>query len=187
MTLFELGLWEAGTVREAWDSWEPPDAVVEATIRGVFAEQNVVGFYGDPAAGWQGMLVRLEAEYAPRMKKGASASSAHPFHWWMTGGRSSVNEQILLNFEQAVLTGGLSHDGSNGLAAHVLHAYRGLEHGRLKLVKRTKDAEDKIDAAVAAVLAYAAASDALAKGAQRSTRSVTVPASNKRRKMVVSG
>jgi phage terminase large subunit-like protein len=82
----------------------------------------------------------------------------------MTGGRGRLVAQALEQFHSAVVDGELTHDGSLVLTPHVLNARRRTTSGHLHIGKSHPDSPNKIDAAVAAVLAWQARLDALAKG-----------------------
>lgn len=165
--LFELGVWEqpAGATGE---KWSPPVPVILAAVKEAFDNFSVVGFYADPAK-WESHVVSWEAEFGSRLK--VKASRANPVSWWMTGGRSVQTVRALEQFRSAVLDGELSHDGSSPLTRHVLNArmMRGNRAGQI--AKEHPDSPNKIDAAVAAVLAYQARLDAVAAGAGTKTKS----------------
>ena len=82
----------------------------------------------------------------------------------MTGGRSTAVEKAVEQFEGAVRNQDLKHTNSAALTRHVLNARRRLSHGRLALGKESEYSTRKIDACVAAVLAWQARADALAGG-----------------------
>jgi phage terminase large subunit-like protein len=84
----------------------------------------------------------------------------------MTGGRSGLVARALEQFHSAVVDGELSHDGPVTLTRHVLNAVRHPVHPE-QIAK--PDERRKIDAAVAAVLAWQARLAAVAAGAVRST------------------
>lgn len=151
---------------EAWehpdnvDQWQVPTIEVEAKVRETFASYNVVGMYCDPAK-WESYVADWEARYGKRMKVGRPG---HPLEWWMTGGRSGVVAKALEQFHTAVVEGEMSHSGSSVLTRHILNARRKIRNGTSQIGKKHPDSEDKIDAAVAAVLAWQARLDAVAKG-----------------------
>lgn len=124
------------------------------------AAYNVVGFYADPAK-WESYVADWEARYGAKLKVGRKG---HPIEWWMTGGRSHLVAKALEQFHTAVVQGEMTHSGSSVLTRHVLNARRKIRNGTLQIAKKHPDSEDKIDAAVAAVLAWQARIDARAKG-----------------------
>lgn len=151
---------------EAWEhpdnveEWQVPTIEVEAKIKETFAGFNVVGFYADPAK-WESYVVDWEARYGKRLRVGRPG---HPIEWWMTGGRSGMVAKALAQFHTAVVEGEMSHNGSSVLTRHILNSRRKIRNGTLQIAKKHPESEDKIDAAVAAVLAWQARLDAVAKG-----------------------
>lgn len=147
--------------------WQVPTAEVDAVVKETFGSYNVVGFYADPAK-WESYVADWEARYGKQLKVGVST---RPIQWWMTGGRTHLIAKALEQFHTAVVEGEMSHNGSSVLTRHVLNARRKVRAGTVQISKTHPDSEDKIDAAVAAVLAWQARVDALAKGigAQRTT------------------
>jgi hypothetical protein len=151
-----LGCWQA---REGEDTWEVPEALVDAAVRDAFKRFRVVGFYADPA-GWQSQLGTWEQDFGRRLK--VKASNDHPTHFWAS--RSSVMVRALAAFEEAVCNGDMTHDGSYRLTEHVLNARRNpTPRAGLQIAKEYPDSPRKIDAAVAATLAWSARLDAIAK------------------------
>jgi hypothetical protein len=170
--LFEIGVWEAGDIPshgagpaldgcDCWKCWEPPIVEIEAAIDQYFRDYVVAAFYADPGKDWRSHVNAWEAKYGQRVQ--FSASPNHPFEWWMTGGRAGLVERAIEQFESAVKNHDLTHDGSYGLTRHVLNARRRFSHGKLALAKENDYSPKKIDAAVAAVLAYQARLDALVR------------------------
>jgi phage terminase large subunit-like protein len=82
----------------------------------------------------------------------------------MTGGRSGLIQRAIEQLEGAIRNGDMTHDGSSALTRHVLNARRRLRSGKLTLQKEHDYSIKKIDAAVAAVLAWQARLDAIAAG-----------------------
>ena len=163
--LFKLGVWEVADVKAQWLGWEPPITEIESAIAAAFKRFRVVGFYCDPAKDWRPYVNKWEATYGPKLPdKAARVSRNHPFEWWMTGGRSGLIERMLESFEGAVRNGDLSHEDDVELTRHVLNARRQIRAGKLVIVKESGKSTKKIDAAVAACLAWQARLDALAAG-----------------------
>lgn len=168
--VFEIETWEQPDGPAGAD-WRVPTAQVDAKVREVFARHNVVGFYADPAK-WEGYVAAWEAAYGPKLK--VQASRSNPIEWWMTGGRSILIARALEQFHSAVVDGEMTHDGSSTLSRHVLNARRRVNRNALHIGKEHPDSPRKIDAAVAAVLAWQARLDALAAGVP-TTRARRVP------------
>lgn len=164
--LFEVGVWEAGD--NAWDEWSPPLVEIEAALRTAFHRWNVVGFYADPAKDWRSYVNKWEAEYGAKVT--VKARRDHPFEWWMTDGAAGKVQAAVEALEGAIRNGDLTHSGEHALTRHVLNARRRLGRGKLKLGKSNDYSPDKIDAAVAAVLAWQARLDALAGGVTQQPR-----------------
>lgn len=165
--IFELGVWEQPNGAAGQD-WRVPTVEVDAAVQHAFTAYRVVGFYADPAL-WETFVASWEARYGPQLA--VSASRANPIEWWMTGGRAGQIVQALNQFHGAVLDGELSHDGSYTLTRHVLNARRRVTRSGVQIAKEHPESRRKIDAAVAAVLAWQARLDAVAAGGERPARS----------------
>jgi hypothetical protein len=160
--LFELGVWEAPDIQSQWKDWEPSIVEVEAALLRAFNTYDVVGFYADPAKDWRSHVNAWEAKWGPRCRLKAGAN--HPFEWWMTGGRASLVERAVEQLEGAIRKRDITISGEFRLVQHLRNARRRITNGKLALGKENDYSPHKIDAAVAAVLAYQARLDALAKG-----------------------
>lgn len=158
--LFEIGVWEQPTGPVGLD-WQVPVLEVEAALHMAFDRWSVVGCFADPAK-WESYLAAWEAKYHARLR--VRASRDHPMHWWMTGGRSALIVRALEQFHGAVVDGELTHDGSYALTRHVLNARRRPKRSGVEIAKEHPDSARKIDAAVAAVLAWQARLAAVAAG-----------------------
>jgi hypothetical protein len=155
--LFELGVWQAG--RDEVD-WTPPEPVIDAAVCDAFKRFRVVGFYADPAL-WEARVADWEQRYARRLKVKAGT---HPMRWPTS--RSSAVVAAAASFEEAVVNGDLTHDGSYRLTEHALNARRVVvARSGIGVGKEHKDSSRKIDAIYAAMLAWQARLDALAKDA----------------------
>ena len=157
--LFELGVWEqpAGA---AGDGWQVPATEVEAAVAQAFARYTVVGFFADPSK-WEGNVAGWEARWHRQLK--VKATRDHPVEWWFSG-RVNVVVRALEQFHSAVVDGALTHDGSFALTRHVLNARRRPGRSGIQIAKEHPDSARKIDAAVAAVLAWQARLAAVAAG-----------------------
>lgn len=166
--LFEIRVWEAGPDKNTWPDWSPPILEVEAEISKCFERYSVAAFYCDPAKDWRSYVNAWEAKYANRLVKAngktVTVSRDHPFEWWMTGGRSGLIQRAIEQLEGAIRNGDATHDGAADLTRHVLAARRRMRAGKLTLQKEHDYSDKKIDAAVAAILAWQARLDAVAAG-----------------------
>ncbi|WP_330172958.1 terminase [Streptomyces sp. NBC_01498] len=158
--LFLLGCWEQPDGPFGQD-WQVPTVEVLTTVEDAFRDYNVVGMYADPAR-WESHIAKWEADHGRRLK--LKASTQHPIEWWMTGGRANHIVRALEKFRSSVVDGELTHDGSSVMTRHILNARRRESRSGLQIMKEHPDSPKKIDVAIAAVLAWQARVDAMAKG-----------------------
>jgi hypothetical protein len=155
--LFEIAVWEQPEGASA-GSWQVPTVEVDAAVRSTFEAYNVVGFYADPAK-WETYIASWEAQFGSRLR--VKSTRDHPIEWWMTGGRAGLTVRALEQFHSAVIDQEMTHDGSFALTRHALNARRRPSNAGLQIAKEHPDSHRKIDAVVAAVLAWQARLDAL--------------------------
>lgn len=163
--LFEL-LVENEPAGIAGKGWEVPVAKVDAAVHDAFQRYKVVGMYADPAK-WESYVAGWEASYGRKAK--AKVTGAHPFHYWMTGGRSGIIARAVAKFHSAILQQEVTHAGEASLFAHIVNTRRKATTQGIHMSKEHPQSENKIDAAVAAMLAWNARLDALAAGAMGRT------------------
>jgi len=161
--VFQIGVWEQPD-GPAGDDWKVPVTEVKAAVADTFKRYNVVGFYADPAL-WETHIAEWEAEYGKKLR--VKATKTNPIEWWITGGRSKAIVQALEQFHSGVIDRELTHDGSFTLTRHILNARREPTRSGMQIRKEHPDSARKIDAAMAAVLAYQARLDAVAAGPNR--------------------
>jgi phage terminase large subunit-like protein len=154
--VFQLRVWEQPE-GPAGNDWEVPTAEVDAEVRSAFSSYNVVGFYADPSL-WESYVAQWEAEYGPKLQVKMTAS--HPIEWWFS---SAKTHTALEQFHAAVVDREMTHDGAGALTRHMLNARRRVKGNYLQIAKEHKHSPRKIDAAVAAMLAWQARLDAVAK------------------------
>lgn len=164
---FPTSVWEQPGSWPRNKVWSPPVSEVEAAVAKAFGTWKVVGFYADPAM-WESYIAQWEAKWASQLL--VKSSRAHPIEWWMTGQRSVKTVQALEVFKNAVLDRELTYDGGLYLTSHMLHARMVPKGTGVQIAKPHPDSADKIDAAVAAVLAWQARIDAIAAGVLRRKR-----------------
>jgi hypothetical protein len=167
--IFEIRVWEQPD-GPAGEGWEIPTAEVDFEVRKAFETYNVVGMFADPAR-WESYIAMWESDYGKKLK--VKSSLNHPIEWWMTGNRSYLVVRAVEQFHSAVIDKELTHDGGLALTRHVLNARRRVGRSGLTIAKEHPDSRNKIDAAVAAVLAYQARLQALSKG--EATKATFVP------------
>jgi hypothetical protein len=156
--LFEIRVWEQP---EDEADWQVPAVEVEAEIVAAFKKYDVVGFYCDPAK-WEQTIGTWEATYGSRLK--VKATRDHPMQWWMTGGRATQTVKALERFHDAVVDKEITFGGTAALTRHLRNARRRLSRSGIQIAKSSPTSDKKIDAAVAAVLAFTARMDAVAAG-----------------------
>lgn len=166
--LFEIKVWEQPD-GPAGEDWEVPTAEVDYEVRRCFTEYKVVGFYADPAK-WESYIAQWEAEFGKKLK--VRSTQAHPIEWWMSGGRSYLVVRALEQFYSAVVQKELTHDGNRALTRHILNARRRAGRNGIQIYKEHPDSPNKIDAAIAALLAWTARVDAVSKDLARPQTSV---------------
>jgi phage terminase large subunit-like protein len=91
----------------------------------------------------------------------------------MSGNRSYLVVRALEQFQNAVVDKELTHAGDRATTRHILNARRRITRGGLTIAKEHPDSRNKIDAAVASVLAYQARLQALSKG--QATKNTFIP------------
>jgi phage terminase large subunit-like protein len=167
--LFEIRVWEQPD-GPAGEDWEIPTAEVDYEVRKAFETYKVVGMFADPAR-WESYIATWESDYGKNLK--IKSSQNHPIEWWMSGNRAYLVVRAVEQFANAVVDRELTHDGSLALTRHVLNARRRAGRSGITISKAHPDDRNKIDAAVAAVLAYQARLQALSKG--EATKATFVP------------
>lgn len=141
--------------------WEVPATEVDATVRECFRRFNVVGFYADPAR-WESYVADWEAAFGAKLK--VKASAKHPIAWWMLGARSVLVAKAIAQLHTAIINGEMTHNGSAALTRHMLNARVKIRGDQRHIGKEFPDSVNKIDKAVALVMAWQARMDAVAAG-----------------------
>lgn len=147
--LVPLASWERPR-GQAGEGWEVPRPEVDAEIADAIERFDVARAYFDPPF-WQTDIARWHSEFGDVIYE------------WPTASVSRIGP-ALERFRTDTLTGELSHDGDSMLARHIANARMVSTRGGYKLEKPGRRSEEKIDAAMAAVLAYEARSDANQSG-----------------------
>lgn len=177
--LFEVRVWEQPAGPQGKD-WTPNVVEVDAEVRACFERWRVVGFYADPS-GWAEYVAKWEADFGRRLKVKANQNA--PIAVWPRGKDSRVEEYVerlrlsIVNFDPERPE--LTHDGGATLVRHILNARRRTTRSGYLLYKAYPDSPEKIDAAYAAVMAWKARIDALAKGVS------AAPSERRKRKAVI--
>jgi hypothetical protein len=153
-----LGCWERPEGPDA-EGWQVDRIAVDAAVAHAFETLGVVGFYADPAH-WQDYCDRWASEFADRLR--VKASPSRPIEWWTNRPRQMVD--ALARFRDAVVEKRLTHDGHHVLTRHALNARRRVGRSGVTISKENPSSTRKIDAIMAATLAYEARADAIASG-----------------------
>lgn len=157
--MFEIRVWEQ-PAGPAGRDWAPSVIEVDSVVRTCMEQWNVVGFYADPS-GWTSQVAAWEAKFGRKLKVKASAQS--PIAAWPRGKDSRVIEYVE-RLRLAIVNGEMTHDAGPALTRHVLNARRRNVRSGYLIFKAYPDSPEKIDAAYAAVMAWKARIDAIAKG-----------------------
>jgi phage terminase large subunit-like protein len=155
-----LGCWERPSGPEG-TNWMVDREEVDNTVAGAFERFDVAAYFCDPAH-WMDYVDKWTRDYAETLR--VKASPAQPLEWWTNRSRQMV--MALERFHAAVLDHDLSHDGGTLLTRHVLNARRRTHRAGILISKVTPQSPAKIDAAMAAVLAFEARADARAAGVE---------------------
>ena len=136
-------------------------------VRETFDTYRVLGFYADPS-GWTEQVAQWEAKFGRRLKVRASRDA--PITAWPRGKDTRVAEHVE-KLRQALVMQEITWDGGSALMRHMLNARRrSIRSGGYLLYKQFPDSPDKIDAAYAAVMAYKAFIEVVAKGGNRDVK-----------------
>jgi hypothetical protein len=149
------------------EDWEVPESEVDAFVDEMFTTYRVWRLYGDPPY-WESALSRWAAKYGEKRVVG-----------WATYRPRQMAEACRL-FNTALVGGEFSHDGNADLVSHVGHACRrdltirdDKGHPLWVVQKERKRSPKKIDACVAAILAWVARLDAVKSGQGRKNYAYT--------------
>lgn len=166
--LFQIGIWEAGHGER---DWAPPTAEIDATIRDTFLHYRVMAMYADPS-GWTDQVAQWEKDYGRMLK--IKCTAANPMMAWPKGKGVNVVEYVE-RLRHAIVVSGqrdidgavkpdVTHDGSLQFTRHMLNArMRPATRGYL-IYKAYPESPHKIDGAYAAIMAYKARLDCVARG-----------------------
>ncbi|HEY7824144.1 MAG TPA: terminase TerL endonuclease subunit, partial [Acidimicrobiia bacterium] len=136
--LFVLGLWEhpGGGV-----AWKVDHDAVEATVHRAFSDFEVLEMSADPPY-WSQQLMRWAELYGDEV---------------VLAFNTAVRKRMaaaVSSFYHAATSGGITHDGHPGLARHCDNAVIKESAQGAYIVKEDKASPRKIDAAIAAVIAF---------------------------------
>lgn len=147
---------------ERGHGWMVSREKVDATVRKVFEDYQVVGFFGDPSHAvedetflryWDPVFDRWHQDYSRRLKIWPTATRrGHSIMFDMSdfNNLKAFVAQVAI-CEQEILDGGLPHDGDVRLRTHVLNARRFPTRAGLSIGKENRSSKKKVDLAVAMV------------------------------------
>lgn len=150
------GAWERPA--QAGDEWEVPEDEVDQVVEDAFERWQVWRLYGDPPY-WETALDRWAGHYGRE----------RVVRWWTN--RLKATAFALRAWQTDMRPGAMSHDGDELLARHIANAVkhrtrmRDADGEELWVIRKdSRDSPRKIDAAMAAVLAWTARRDAIRAG-----------------------
>ena len=170
--LFPLHIDEVPDGPEAVD-WTVDRIAVDAAVNAAFQRYDVVGFYADPPH-WQDYVDSWATEYGDKLR--VHASGKHSIEWWTN--REIAMSHALERLHTAMLAGTMIFPIGDGILRqfyrHFLNAREWPRRGGTVIGKDRKGSALKMDAAIAATLAFEAASDYIAKGIKPKKKSIPV-------------
>ena len=157
--LVTLGVWEPDPTASVAEraAWVVDRDAVDAAVAAAFDEYVVVLMYADPPF-WAPELAAWAAEYGGEVVREFSTA------------RDGRIVPASVATHTALVTGELVHDGDPALVRHLKNARTRSTRYGLTLRKDRPKSPNKIDAAMAATLAFQARIDAIAGGLQRRRR-----------------
>lgn len=158
--IFLIDAWEQPDGPAGRD-WEVPKLQVHAAVKDAMKKYNVIAFFADPAM-WESDISEWESQFGRKLK--VKSSAAHPIEWWITAGRVTTMVRAIERLENAIVDREITYDGGSVLTRHLLNARRRRSVRGMQIAKAYPDSPNKIDAAIAAILAYEARAHALAQG-----------------------
>ncbi len=161
---WQIGLWERP--ENAGPDWEVPEAEVDAALDEMFKRYGVWRMYADPPY-WQNKVAQWAGKYGEKVV----------IEWYTNRYRQMA--YALRGFNEAIMTGVLSHDGKKSSERHMGAACRKDlrerdDQGRpLWIIQKERhDSPHKMDEAMARCLSWQARTDALAAGVVQEEHSV---------------
>lgn len=168
--------------------WLVPRGEVDAKVRWVHKNYDVVAFYGDPSPAredtteqsyWKALFDAWHRDFSEGYAVKASTRNACTFDMRMsTPGGLDRNRRFT---EEAMATvvaidedQSLTHDNDPALRLHVRKAHRRSNEWGFSLGKRTRDSKELVDLAVTMVMGRLARTDAIRSGKIKKKRSGVV-------------
>lgn len=156
--VFPIGIWETPDGPEA-KNYQIDRLAVDAAVHKAFTDYDVVGFYADPPL-WQDYVDAWAKEFGDQLK--VKASTRHEVEWWTKADIPMA--AALERLHTAIVTKTMILADDVVLVRHILNARRWKRRGGEVIGKDVKGSPRKMDAAIAATLAFEAAADYVQKG-----------------------
>lgn len=175
-----IGLWEKPEGYEG-DDWQVDREEVDAKVAWAMKHFEVCGFYCDPPH-WADYVDKWASEFSEKMQ--IKASTKRALEWWTN--RTSAMSAALERFHEAVLEERITYTDPQdragpvaelalALARHVGNARKRLSRGGILIMKESPKSKRKMDACMAAVLAYECACDGRAIGVKSVAQEFQLP------------
>lgn len=142
------------------DNWRVDENKVNEAVIAAFQDYKVRAFYADPAL-WQSWISQWNEDYREELAVQAAGHSS--IAWEMTSSNQKIG-RAWEKFYGAIQSKRLQHNGNKIFEIHAINAKRGRGRGGLIARKDNPESPRKIDAMVAAYIAYAALEDYIQKG-----------------------
>lgn len=162
--MFTVGVWECPTDDEAAAEWEVPVSEVDAAVAAAFKRFKVIRMYCDPPY-WQDSVGRWASEFGEKIVT----------EWWTNRERQVVAalERFhtgVINKETSFEPADIEHVANDPFRIHVVNAKRKQTRSGVVIRKDRPGSPNKIDLAMAGILAYEARGDAIADGALKAKK-----------------
>ena len=167
--IFEIKIQEQPDGPEA-DGWEVDQVSFDAKVAWAFKEYRVVAFFADPPH-WQDYLDKWEREYGEDQLKVKAIPGSFLRFWTkrdtqMANALERVHSAVTTVDREKAGADRISFENNKTLIRHLRNARVWERRGGDVIGKDTKKSVRKIDAAMAATLAYEARAQYLARGEQ---------------------
>lgn len=140
-------------------TWIVDRVAFDAEVFRAFRDYRVVGFFADPPF-WQDYLDKWYVEFGEQLL--VKSSDKHPIYFWTKN--DVAISTALERLHTAVVTRTVRHNGNGAMTRHFINAHKWRRRGGLVIGKDAKGSPKKIDAAMAATLAFEAAAAYVTRG-----------------------
>jgi hypothetical protein len=144
-----LGCWEKPPGPDG-KGWQVDRADVDRTVRAVFADRQVVAFFGDVKE-FESYIDDWARDFGEELVVQATVGRyAHPVAWDMRG-RVKEFTEACERMEIDIRERDVTHDGDSRLHRHMLNARRRPNRYGVSISKESRESPNKIDLAVCAI------------------------------------